>query len=72
MRRNTSGANIVPCAIRSKKRVALRARNRVGNKEKRRIRDLNHKASRRLIDWAQQFENPVLKIEDLEGIREGE
>lgn len=50
---------------------ALRARNRVGNKEGRRIRDLNHKASRHLIDWAQQFENPVLKIEDLEGIREG-
>jgi len=50
---------------------ALRARNRVGNKEERRIRDLNHKASRRLIDWAEQFENPVLKIEDLKGIREG-
>ena len=50
---------------------ALRARNRVGNKEQRRIRDTNHKASRRLIDWAKQFENPVLKIEDLEGIRQG-
>ena len=50
---------------------ALCARNRVGNKEERRIRDLNHKASRRLIDWAEQFENPVLKVEDLEGIREG-
>jgi putative transposase len=48
---------------------ALRARNRVGNKEERRIRNLNHKASRRLIDWAQQFEDPVLKIEDLEDIR---
>jgi IS605 OrfB family transposase len=43
----------------------------VGNKEERRIRDLNHNASRRLIDWAQQFENPVLKIEDLDGIRDG-
>nr|WP_246279845.1 transposase [Natronomonas salina] len=50
---------------------ALRARNRVGNKEQRRIRDLNHTASRRLIDWAQQFENPVLKLEDVEGIRAG-
>jgi IS605 OrfB family transposase len=50
---------------------ALRARNRVGDKEGRRIRDLNHKASRRLIDWATQFTNPVLKMEDLEGIRDG-
>lgn len=50
---------------------ALRARNHVGNKEQRRIRDINHKASRRLIDWAQQFEDPHLKLEDLEDIREG-
>lgn len=50
---------------------ALRARNRVGNKEQRRIRDCNHNASRRLIDWAQQFEDPVLKLEDLDGIRAG-
>jgi len=40
----------------------------VGEKEERRIRDLNHTTSRRLIDWAKQFENPVLKIEDLEGL----
>jgi putative transposase len=41
------------------------------NKEKRRVRDLSHDASRRLIDWTIQFENPVLKLEDLDGIREG-
>jgi len=49
---------------------ALRARNRVGDKEQRRINDLNHKLSRRLITFAEQFENPVIRMEDLEGIRE--
>jgi len=49
---------------------ALRARNRVGDKERRRIKDLNHKLSRRLITFAEQFENPVIRMEDLEGIRE--
>ncbi|MDH5018813.1 RNA-guided endonuclease InsQ/TnpB family protein [Halobacterium rubrum] len=50
---------------------ALRALNRADDKESRRIRDLNHTASRRLIDWIEQFENPVLRLEDLEGIRAG-
>ena len=49
---------------------ALRARNRVGDKEQRRIKDLNHKLSRRLITFAEQFGNPVIRMEDLEGIRE--
>jgi len=49
---------------------ALRARNRIGNKEQRRIKDLNHKFSQRLIAFAEQFENPLVRIEDLEGIRE--
>jgi IS605 OrfB family transposase len=49
---------------------ALRARNRVGNKEERRIKDLNHTLSRRLLEFAEQFENPVIRMEDLEGIRE--
>ena len=48
---------------------ALRARNRVGDTELRRITDLNHKLSRRLITFAEQFENPVIRMEDLEGIR---
>ena len=39
--------------------------------ESRRIRDLNHTASRRLIDWIEQFDNPVLRLDDLEGIRDG-
>ncbi|ERG94786.1 MAG: transposase, IS605 OrfB family, central region [Haloquadratum walsbyi J07HQW2] len=38
--------------------------------KKRRIQDLSHKFSRRLITFAEQFENPVIKIEDLENIRE--
>ena len=50
---------------------ALRALNRAGDKESRRIRDLDHTASRRLIDWIGQFDNPVLRLEDFEGIRDG-
>ena len=50
---------------------SLRERDRVGNKETRRIKDLNHKLSRQLIEFIEQFENPVIKIEDLEDIREG-
>ena len=41
----------------------------MGNKEERRIKDLNHTLSRRLIEFAEQFENPVIRMEDLEGIR---
>ena len=49
---------------------ALRARNRVWvDKEQRRIKDLNHKLSRRLITFAEQFENPVIKLKELGGIR---
>ncbi|SDJ69799.1 transposase, IS605 OrfB family, central region [Halovenus aranensis] len=50
---------------------ALRARNHVGNKEYRRIQDANHTLSKRLVEYASQFENPVIKLEDLEGIRDG-
>ncbi|UHQ96039.1 IS200/IS605 family accessory protein TnpB-related protein [Natrinema halophilum] len=49
---------------------ALRARNRVGDKENRRITDLNHKLSHRLITFAEQFETPVIRMEDLDGIPE--
>jgi IS605 OrfB family transposase len=49
---------------------ALRARNHVGNKEQRRITDLNHKLSRQLIDFAEQFGDPLIRMEDLKGIRE--
>jgi IS605 OrfB family transposase len=48
----------------------LRARNHVGDKEQRRIQDLNHKLSDRLITFAEQFEIPVIRMEDLEHIRE--
>lgn len=50
---------------------ALRARNRVGNKEYRRIQDANHTLSKRVVEYASQFENPVIKLEDLDGIRDG-
>ena len=49
---------------------ALRARNRVGDKEHRRIRDLNHSLSKRLVEFAAQFDNPLIRLEDLEGIRD--
>jgi IS605 OrfB family transposase len=49
---------------------ALRARNRVGHKENRRIRDLNHELSKQLVAFAAQFDDAVLRIERLEGIRD--
>ena len=49
---------------------ALRARNRVGNKEHRRIRDLNHTLSKRLVEFATQFDNSLIRLEGLEGIRD--
>ncbi|PSQ28727.1 transposase [Halobacteriales archaeon QS_9_68_17] len=50
---------------------ALRARNHIGNKEYRRIEDANHTLSKRLVEYASQFSNPVIKLEDLENIRAG-
>ena len=49
---------------------ALCARNRVGDKEHRRIRDLNHTLSKRLVEFAAQFDNPLIRLEDLEEIRD--
>ena len=50
---------------------ALRARNHVGNKEYLRIEDANHTLSKRLVEYASQFSSPVIKLEDLETIRDG-
>jgi IS605 OrfB family transposase len=50
---------------------AHRARTRVGNREYRCIQDMNHTLSKRLVEYASQFENPVIKLEDLENIRNG-
>ncbi len=60
-------------SLRRKLQLAssLRERDRVGNKENLRIKDLNHKLSRQLINYAKQYRNPVIKMEDLEDIREG-
>jgi len=69
VRRSTFDANIVPYAIRYRKRVASRARNRVGDKNSVEL-TTSDKLSRRLITFAEQFENPVIRMEDLEGIRE--
>ncbi|WP_267643889.1 transposase [Haloarchaeobius amylolyticus] len=49
---------------------ALRALNRVGKKEHRRMTTLNHTLSRRLVEFTAQFEDPVLRIENLDGIQE--
>lgn len=47
----------------------LRAVKRLGSKEARVVRDMNHKISRALVDFAVRFPNPVLRMEDLSGIR---
>ena len=50
---------------------ALRARTHLANKEYRRIKDMNHTLSKRLMEYASQFSNPVIKPEKLENIRDG-
>jgi IS605 OrfB family transposase len=47
----------------------LRARIHIADNE-RRIKDLTHIFSRRLITFAEQFENLVIRMEGLEGICE--
>lgn len=42
----------------------------MGDKKHRRIRDLNHTLSKRLVEFAKEVNDPVLKMEDLEDIRE--
>jgi IS605 OrfB family transposase len=49
---------------------ALRAFNRMGKKEQRRVTHLNHTLSRCLIEFADQFDEPLIRIEDLGEIRE--
>lgn len=49
---------------------AQRALNRLGKKEGDWMRDRNHKLAKQIVEFAAQFDNPVIHVEDLETIRE--
>jgi IS605 OrfB family transposase len=51
------------------KKKAQRAIKALGQKETRFMKDKNHKISRSIVEFAKQFPNPVIKLEDLSGIR---
>ena len=42
----------------------------LGNKEEQFVTDAIHKVSRRVVDWAQEFENPCMILEDLKDMRD--
>jgi len=42
----------------------------IGSKEERFVTDAIHKLSRQIIEWASQFENPCIVLEDLKNMRE--
>ena len=42
----------------------------LGNKEERFVTDATHKVSRRVVEWAQKFENPCVILEDLKDMRD--
>lgn len=42
----------------------------IQGRERRFVHDQLHQVSRRVVDWAHQFENPVIVFEDLEDIRD--
>ena len=48
---------------------ALRAIKRIGQKEMRWMTDTNRKLAKDIVHFALQFENPILKLEQLEDIR---
>jgi len=49
---------------------AKRALKRLSGKEAHFQRDVNHVASKRIVNFASQYPNPVIVLEDLTGIRE--
>jgi putative transposase len=51
------------------KKKAQRAIKRIGQKEMRWMTDTNRKLAKDIVDFALQFENPVLKLEQLDDIR---
>ncbi|MCP1354694.1 RNA-guided endonuclease InsQ/TnpB family protein [Aneurinibacillus migulanus] len=52
------------------KKKALRAIMRLGHKESRWMKDYNRKLARQIVDFALQFDRPVIKMENLGNIRE--
>lgn len=51
------------------KKKALRAIERIGQKESRWMTNTNRKIAKDIVDFALQFEHPVLKLEQLDDIR---
>ena len=51
------------------KKKALRAIKSLNHKESRIVQDFNRKLAKRIVDFALQFEKPVIKLEDLDSIR---
>jgi putative transposase len=51
------------------KKKAQRAIKRIGQKERRWMTDTNRKLAKDIVNFAIQFEHPVLKLEELDGIR---
>ena len=43
----------------------------IKGREKQFVHDQLHQVSRRVVDWAEQFENPVIVFEDLKDMRDG-
>ncbi|WCK53343.1 transposase [Aneurinibacillus sp. Ricciae_BoGa-3] len=52
------------------KKKALRAIKRLGHKENRWMEDYNRKLAKKMVDFALQFDRPVLKMEQLYNIRQ--
>jgi putative transposase len=52
------------------KKKALRAIKRPGHKESRWMKEYNRKLAKEIVDFALQFERPVIKMEDLGNIRD--
>lgn len=42
----------------------------IGNEEERFVMDVLHKLTRQAVEWASQFENPCIVLEDLKGLRD--
>ncbi|WCK54312.1 transposase [Aneurinibacillus sp. Ricciae_BoGa-3] len=52
------------------KKKALRAIKRLGHKENRWMQDYNRKLAKKIVDFALQFDRPVIKMEKLYNIRQ--
>ncbi|MFB4473510.1 hypothetical protein ACDI16_11265, partial [Oceanobacillus caeni] len=51
------------------KAKALRVIKRIGRKERQWMKDYNRKLAKGIVDFALQFDNPIIKTEALDDIR---